>query len=226
LIFLQRRADQSFFRFHVVRGNCGQLGFAFCKFGFHTFGFCQRLRQFDFALRRFSFQCSQFALHSQRTCFGGAASADHAALIIRSVRSHKAVRRIIARQNFRGAGRIHQIRRLQARQKLFRGVAQRIAEFHQLIHARNHPLRGREGNYVLFRKQVQLIQRVHEECRSAAEFFTQHGNSGACVFKSFYDDVLQFVSQEIFHGRFVRFRNLGIVGQYSNRAEIATIRRG
>ncbi len=79
---------------------------------------------------------------------------------------------------------------------------------------------------MLFGKQIQFVQRVHEKCCAAAEFFAQHGNACLRMVKCFHNHVLELVSQEIFHGGFVQLRHFGVIGQQSDGAEIASIRGG
>ena len=69
--------------------------------------------------------------------FRRAAAADDASLIGGAVRRHEGIRRILARQPFGDLSLFHKKRGLQARQKLFCGRTQRIAELHQAIEARN-----------------------------------------------------------------------------------------
>ena len=108
---------------------------------------------------------------------------------------------------------------MQSRQKLFRRRTQRIAEFHETIEARNGFAFNLKRHDGLVRLQIQLAQRIHEKCGAAADFIAQHGNARAGHVKSFNDDILQLVAQELLDGVFVFLPDLRIIGEHANGAE-------
>ena len=85
-----------------------------------------------------------------------AAAADDAALIAGAVGRHEGILRIFARQPLRHCDAFHQICRLQPRQKLLRRRAQRIAELHQPVEARNHAVFDSKRHDRLVRRSFSL----------------------------------------------------------------------
>src|SRR5216684_7890915 len=88
-------------------------------------------------LEDFCIESAKLALHAQGTDLIRAAASDHAALVASAVGRDEGILRIVPRHLFRRGGAVRQIRGAQPRQELLGRGAQRIAEFHELIEARD-----------------------------------------------------------------------------------------
>src|SRR5207248_11272562 len=115
---------------------------------------------------------AKFAFHSERAGFIGPAAGDHAALVSGAVRRDESVLRIFAREFFRADRVVGEIRGAQPRQKLFRGWAERIAEFDELVEASVNTVFGAEGNDGLVLVDLKIFCGVDEEGGASADFFS------------------------------------------------------
>ena len=112
------------------------------------------------------------------------------------------------------------------RQKMFCGRTERVAEFDQAIEPRDALPPASAGNASASGVvNVQLAQRIHEECGAAAHLVAQQSHARARLVERFDDDVFQFIAQKLFDGAFVLFLHFGVIGQQADGAEAAAMSR-
>ena len=132
------RGNHFALRVALLRIDFFQRLFRRAQLGGHRLQRRLLLAHLVFELKHFGIQRAQFALHAQWSRFVRAPAGYHAPLVARALRRDERVLRIVLRQLFRGCCAVRQIRRAQPRQELLRRRSQRIAEFYQLVHPRNH----------------------------------------------------------------------------------------
>ena len=93
-----------------------------------------------FELQPLGFQRAQLTLHAQGSRLVRTSARYHASLVARAIWRNERELRIVPRELFCCRGAVRQIRASQPRQVLFCRCSQRIAEFHELVHPRDHPV--------------------------------------------------------------------------------------